>query len=177
METEINSLASILLQKNSLMIYGRPGTGKSLMMNKISIHLARVGEKVLYMFNHPSAISNLSAETERIVLLSLDDSNLANSLILAGSAMRRGFRLVVVDEIPVELLYSITGMRDILLWISLLSNLARNFSKTLALISDEIPANLKLVSNYVDSVIKLERSGDFLNLEWNSGTKLSLKLF
>lgn len=175
--TEISSLVSTLLQKNSLMIYGRPGTGKSLMMNKVSIYLAEAGEKVLYIFNHPSAISNLSVETERIVLLPLDDSNLMSSLILAGNAVRRGFRLIVVDEIPTELLYSIIGMRNTLFWISFLSNLARSFSRTLILVSDELPANLKLVSNYVDSVIMMERSGDFLNLELDSGTKLSLKLF
>jgi len=177
LEAEISSLANILLQKNSLILYGRPDAGKSLLMNRISVRLAREGEKVLYMFDHPSAISNLSVETERIVLLSIDDSNLMNSLALAGNAIRRGFRLIVMDEIPGDLLHSITGMRNVLLGISLLSNLAKSFSRTLVLVSDEVSTNLKMASRYVDSVVRMERSGNAVNLKWSDGTNFSLKLF
>lgn len=177
LEVKLSSIADALLQENSLVIYGRSGAGKSLLMNKISTYLAEKGEKVLYIFNHPSAISNISVSTERIVLLSMNSSVLAKTLILAGNAIRKGFRLVVVDEISWDFLYSLAEMRDILLWVSLLSNLAKSFSKTLVLVSDEEQASLKLASRYVDSVIRVDRSGNMISLEWNTGTKLLFKLF
>jgi predicted ATP-dependent serine protease len=177
LEVKLSSLTDALLQKNTLMIYGKSGVGKSLLMNKISTYLAEKGEKVLYIFNHPSAISNLSVGTERIVLLSMDSSSLTNSLILAGNAIRRGFRLIVVDEISWDFLHSIASMRSILLGISLLSNLAKSFSRTLVLVSDEEQASLKLVSKYVDSIVRVNRSGNMIFLEWSTGTKLLFKLF